>query len=34
MCFKAPCADTYSNSCVACLDEKVSYWIKGNCPIL
>lgn len=32
-CIKAPCADTYSNSCVACLDQKVSYWTEGECEV-
>lgn len=32
-CIKAPCAGTYSNSCVACLDKKVSYWVSGECPM-
>jgi len=30
-CIKAPCANTYSNSCYACLDPKVSYWTEGEC---
>jgi len=30
-CVKYPCAQTYSNSCVACLDEKVLYWTQGKC---
>jgi hypothetical protein len=32
-CIKYPCAQTYSNSCFACMDRKVSYWINGECPI-
>ena|SRR3989338_3074651 len=31
-CIKAPCAQTYSNGCVACDDEKVLSWIEGECP--
>ena len=23
---------TYSNSCGACKDEKVNYWVEGECP--
>lgn len=30
-CFKAPCASTYSNSCFACIDENVKYWVDGVC---
>lgn len=30
-CIKAPCAETYGNACVACSDEKVSYWTEGEC---
>lgn len=30
-CIKAPCADTYSNSCFACMDDKVLYWTEGEC---
>ncbi len=30
-CIKAPCANTYSNSCFACLDENVLYYKKGEC---
>jgi hypothetical protein len=32
-CIKAPCAATYSNSCFACMDEKVSYWVQEQCPV-
>ncbi len=32
-CIKAPCAGTYSNSCVACMDGKVDYWISGECKV-
>jgi hypothetical protein len=31
-CIRYPCAATYSNSCVACADEKVLYWTDGPCP--
>jgi len=31
-CVKYPCADTYSNPCIACSDEKVEYWTEGECP--
>ena len=31
-CIKYPCAATYSNSCNACIDEKVAYWTQGECP--
>ncbi|MCS7109488.1 MAG: hypothetical protein NZ903_01695 [Candidatus Micrarchaeota archaeon] len=31
-CVRYPCAETYSNSCFACMDEKVEYWTKGECP--
>ncbi len=30
-CTRYPCAQTYSNSCVACSDELVSYWTAGEC---
>lgn len=30
-CIKEPCAQEYSNSCFACNDEKVLYYIKGSC---
>ena len=30
-CVKAPCAQTYSNSCRACANEKVEYWVEGEC---
>lgn len=32
-CIKAPCAKTFSNSCLACQDNNVSYWQDGDCPI-
>ena len=31
-CIKFPCANTYSNSCFACMDENVLYYTKGVCP--
>lgn len=31
-CISYPCAETYSNSCFACLDAKVEYWAKNACP--
>lgn len=31
-CIRYPCASDYSNSCNACQDENVLYWIKGECP--
>jgi hypothetical protein len=31
-CVKYPCAETYSNSCFACMDEKVEYYTEGECP--
>ena len=31
-CIRYPCASTYSNSCFACMDEKVLYWTEGECP--
>ena len=31
-CIKYPCAETYSNQCHACKDEKVEYWTQGECP--
>ena len=30
-CIKYPCAQTFSNSCFACADEKVLYWTEGEC---
>jgi hypothetical protein len=30
-CIKEPCGQTYSNGCMACSDEKVDYWIDGEC---
>ena len=31
-CIKYPCAQTFSNSCFACADEKVISWTGGECP--
>ena len=31
-CIRYPCANTYSNSCHACRDDKVKYWSSGECP--
>ena len=31
-CIKFPCASTSPNSCVACSDESVKYWVDGICP--
>ncbi len=31
-CVTYPCAETYSNQCFACMDEKVEYWTEGECP--
>ena len=31
-CVKYPCAQTYSNSCFTCIDEKIEYWTEGECP--
>lgn len=31
-CIKYPCANTFSNSCFACIDENVLYWTEGECP--
>lgn len=31
-CLVYPCAATYSNSCMACIDSKVAYWTIGECP--
>lgn len=32
-CLVYPCAAAYSNSCNACIDSKVVYWIAGECPV-
>ena len=31
-CIKYPCAQTYSNPCMACSEAKVAYWTSGECP--
>ena len=31
-CVRYPCAYTCSNSCFACMDDKVEYWTDGECP--
>lgn len=31
-CVWYPCAQTFSNSCFACMDENVLYWTEGECP--
>ena len=31
-CIKYPCAQTFSNSCFACMNENVLYWTEGECP--
>lgn len=31
-CIRYPCAQTFSNSCFACMDGKVQYWTEGECP--
>ncbi|MEK6945362.1 MAG: hypothetical protein AABW63_01060 [Nanoarchaeota archaeon] len=31
-CIKYPCAQTFSNSCFVCMDEKVEYYTEGECP--
>jgi hypothetical protein len=31
-CIEFPCAQTYSNSCYACVNEEVLYWTDGECP--
>jgi hypothetical protein len=31
-CIKYPCAETYSNGCVACSNEYVEYYTPGECP--
>ncbi len=32
-CVKYPCAQTFSNSCFACSDDKVKYYTEGACPV-
>jgi hypothetical protein len=31
-CITHPCAETYSNPCVACMLEQVEYYTQGICP--
>lgn len=31
-CIRYPCAQTFSNRCFACMDDKVEYWTDGECP--
>jgi hypothetical protein len=31
-CIKYPCAQTFSNGCYACKDDRVLYWTDGECP--
>ncbi|MFH1403741.1 MAG: hypothetical protein ABIH11_05675 [Candidatus Altiarchaeota archaeon] len=31
-CSGHPCAETYSNECVACTDKRVEFWTEGRCP--
>jgi hypothetical protein len=31
-CLKYPCANTFSNSCVACSNPNVEYYTSGDCP--
>jgi len=31
-CVRAPCAEEYNNSCLACANSEVLYWSEGNCP--
>ena len=31
-CIRYPCANTFSNSCFACHDDKILYWTEGECP--
>jgi hypothetical protein len=31
-CIRFPCAQTYSNGCVACQNEEVLYYTEGECP--
>ncbi|MBS3080894.1 hypothetical protein J4221_05460 [Candidatus Pacearchaeota archaeon] len=30
-CIKYPCAETFSNSCFACMNEEILYWTDGEC---
>lgn len=31
-CIRYPCAQTYSNECLACVNEDILYWTDGDCP--
>ena len=31
-CIRYPCAQTFGNSCFACMDENVLYYTEGECP--
>lgn len=31
-CVTYPCAQTYSNKCMACTNEHVAYYTQGECP--
>ena len=31
-CVVYPCAQTYSNTCFACMEDQVEYWTPGECP--
>lgn len=31
-CIRYPCAQIFSNSCLACIDKQVLYWTSGECP--
>lgn len=31
-CITYPCAQTYSNSCMACAEDHVEYYTNGECP--
>ncbi|MDP3917237.1 MAG: hypothetical protein Q8Q42_03030 [Nanoarchaeota archaeon] len=31
-CTTFPCAETFSNNCFACMDDKVESWTDGECP--
>ena len=33
-CIRYPCAQTFSNSCFACMNENVLYYTPGECPTL
>jgi hypothetical protein len=31
-CFKYPCAQTFSNKCMACISDNVDEYTEGECP--